>query len=151
LIWISLTHNHRSDSIQVVKSILRKIIFFDVALFLTAGAMDGVKISGGLTTYIIGGVVSSLLFMIVKPILGIITLPLNIITLGMFSFLINAIILYLLTVLVPAISVVGFRFKGLSFLGFVAPQISINIFFAFVIASTLISLILGFLKWLTTK
>ena len=113
--------------------------------------MDGVRISGGLTTYIIGGVVLSLLFVIVKPILSLITLPLNIITLGLFSFLINAIILYLLTVLVPAVSVVGFRFKGLSFLGFVVPQVSVNIFFAFIIASALMSLILGFLKWLTTK
>lgn len=134
-----------------MKSILRKIIFFDIALFLTAGVMDGVRISGGLTTYIIGGVVLSLLFVIVKPILSLITLPLNIITLGLFSFLINAIILYLLTILVPAVSIVGFRFKGLSFLGFVVPQVSVNIFFAFIIASALMSLILGFLKWLTTK
>jgi putative membrane protein len=113
--------------------------------------MDGVRISGGLTTYIIGGVVLSLLFVIVKPILSLITLPLNIITLGLFSFLINAIILYLLTILVPAVSIVGFRFEGLSFLGFVVPQVSVNIFFAFIIASALMSLILGFLKWLTTK
>jgi putative membrane protein len=113
--------------------------------------MEGVTINGGLTTYIVGGIVLSLLFLIVKPVLGLITLPLNIITLGLFSFLINAIILYLLTILVPAISVTGFVFKGLSFWGFIVPGFAINTFFAYIIASILISLILGFLKWLTTK
>jgi putative membrane protein len=146
-----LTERWVFASIQGVKSILRKIIFYGIALFLTAQASIGVSISGGLTTYVVGAVVLSLLFMIVKPILGIITLPLNIITLGLFSFLINAIILYFLTILVPNISITAFEFKGLSFLGFVVPKLSINSFFAFAIASIIISLIVEFLRWLIKK
>ena len=138
-------------SIQEMKSILRRIIFYCVALFLVAQVLDGVRVSGGLITYIIGGVVLSILFMIVKPILSLITLPLNIVTLGLFSFLINAIILYFLTILVPNISISAFRFNGFSFLGFVVPQLYINSFFAFITASILLSLIVGFLKWLIKK
>ena len=134
-----------------MKSILRKIVFYSVALFLTAQILEGVRISGGLAMYIVGGIVLSILFVLVKPILSIITLPLNIITLGLFSFLTNAIILYLLTVFVPNISIGAFRSSGFSFLGFVVPSISVSNFFAYIIASIFISFIVGFLKWLIKK
>jgi putative membrane protein len=134
-----------------MKSILRGIMFYSVALFLTAQVLEGVSVNGDLATYLIGGIVLSILFFLVKPILSIVTLPLNIITLGLFSFLINAIILYLLTIFVPNISITAFKFSGFSFLGFVVPQFSINNFFAFVTASILISFIVGFLRWLTKK
>jgi putative membrane protein len=134
-----------------MKSILRRVVFYSVALFLVAQFLEGVRVGGGLITYIIGGIVLSVLFMIVKPILSIITLPLNIITLGLFSFLINAIILYLLTIFVPDISISAFRFNGFSFLGFVIPQLQINNFFAFIAASISLSFIVGFLRWLTKK
>ncbi|MDP2586030.1 MAG: phage holin family protein [Candidatus Levybacteria bacterium] len=134
-----------------MKSILRKIVFYSAALFLVVQVLEGVKVSGGLSTYILGGIALSILFVIVRPILSIVTLPLNIITLGLFSFLINAIILYLLTIIVPGISIAAFRFNGFAFWGFVIPQLQVNSFFAFVIASALLSLIVGFLKWLIKK
>ena len=134
-----------------MKSILRRIVFYSVALFLTSQIITGLTISGGLTTYLIGGIVLSVLFLIVKPILSIITLPLNIITLGLFSFLINAIILYLLTIFVPNISISAFTFKGFAFAGFVIPSLGINNFSVFVVASISLSLIVGFLRWLTKR
>lgn len=134
-----------------MKSILRRIIIYSVALFLVAQILDGVRIEGNLTVYIIGGIILSILFTIVKPILSIIMLPLNIITLGLFSFLINAIILYFLTILVPNISVTSFTLNGFSYLGFVVPELEVNTFFAFLVASALLSVIVGFLKWLIKK
>jgi putative membrane protein len=134
-----------------MKPILRKLIFYTVALYLATLILDGVKVAGGFSTYVVGGIVLSLLFMIVKPILGIITLPLNIITLGLFSFVTNAIILYLLTIFVPNISISTFVFRGISFLGFVIPKFPVNGFFAFIFASVIISLVVGFLRWLIAK
>jgi len=134
-----------------MKSILRRIVFYSVSLFLTSQIITGLTINGGVSTYIIGGIALAVLFLIVKPVLNIITLPLNIITLGLFSFLINAIILYLLTIFVPNISISAFIFKGFSFAGFVIPSLGINSFFAFVIASIMLSFIVGFLKWLTKR
>ena len=134
-----------------MKSIARKISFYGFSLFFLTFIFSGVKISGGLTTYIIGGVALSLMFLIIKPILNIITLPLNIITLGLFSFVANAIILYLLTIVVPSISITAFLFNGFSFAGFVIPKFYVNIFFAFILSSVVISIIVGFLTWLTEK
>lgn len=134
-----------------MRSILRRIIFYSVALFLTSQALGGVKVSGGFVGYVTGGVVLSLLFLLLKPVLAILTLPLNIVTLGLFSFITNAIILYLLTVFVPGISISAFKFSGFSFWGFVIPQFAVNGFFAFIVASIFLSVIIGFLRWLTDR
>jgi putative membrane protein len=134
-----------------MKSILRRIVFYSVALFLTSQAFSGVRIDGGFLMYVVGGIVLSILFLLVKPILSIITLPLSVITLGLFNFITNAIILYLLTIFVPNISISAFKFSGISALGFVVPQFPVNSFFAFIFSSVMISVIVGFLRWLIKK
>ena len=134
-----------------MRSIVRNIAFYSFALFLTSQTLSGVKIFGGFWTYIVGGVVLTLLFLILKPIISIVTLPLNIVTLGAFSFLTNAIIFYLLTVFVANISVSAFTFNGFIFAGFVVPKLYLNNFFAFLVASIMLSAIIGGLKWITEK
>ena len=89
--------------------------------------------------------------MIVKPILSIITLPLNLATLGLFSFVINAVILYLLTILVSSVSISAFTFRGVSFFGFIVPKIELNTFLAFIISSIVFSFSVMFLSWITEK
>lgn len=134
-----------------MKSIIRRFVFYSVALFLTSQIISGLKISGGFTTYLLGGIVLSILFLIVKPVLSLVTLPLNIITLGLFSFVINAILLYLLTIFVTNISLTAFIFNGITFAGFIVPKFSVNGFFAFIVGSIIVSFILGALRWLTEK
>jgi putative membrane protein len=44
----------------------------------------------------------------VRPILGLLTLPITILTLGLFSFILNALLFWLLSILVPGFVVSGF-------------------------------------------
>ncbi len=97
---------------------------------------------------LVAGFVLTLLLKILKPVLSLLSLPLNIITLGLFSFVINVIIFYVLTVLVVGIVISSFTFSGISFAGFVVPKIYFNTFFAFVLVSLLQSLIVTLLGWL---
>jgi len=110
--------------------------------------VSGMKVYGGLPTYLVAGFVLTLLLMILKPILNLLALPLNIITLGMFSFVINVIIFYVLTVLVVGIVISSFTFPGVSFAGFIVPKIYLNTIFAFVLVSFLQSFMVSFLSWL---
>lgn len=134
-----------------MKSIFRNVLFYSFSLFVLTQFLTGVNISGGLPTYIFGGIVLSIMFLIVKPILNIIALPLNIITLGTFSFFINVIILYLLTMFVPNIKIVPFIFQGYSFAGFIIPKVSLNQFFAVFVVGIFLSIIVTFLSWLIEK
>ena len=110
--------------------------------------ISGMKVYGGLPTYLIAGLVLTLLLMILKPILNLLALPLNIITLGMFSFVINIIIFYILTVLVAGIVISAFTFPGASFAGFIIPKIYLNALFAFILVSFLQSFMVSFLSWI---
>lgn len=134
-----------------MKGFLRNVLFNSFSIFLIAQVVGGVKVTGGLPTYIFGGVALTILLVFIKPILNILSLPLNLITFGLFSFLTNIVIFYLLTVIVPGISIGAFTFPGISYFGFVVPSIYFNVIFAFLLVSFLQSLIVSFLTWIIKK
>lgn len=135
----------------LMKTILRNTAVYSLALSLLDHISDGLVVEGGFSTYILGGLALCLLFMVLKPILNILSLPLNLVTLGLFSSLTNVIILYLATVFVPQIRVSSFIFQGTNFAGFIIPQISFNTFFAFMVSALILSLIVGVTEWLIKK
>jgi putative membrane protein len=131
-----------------MKSLLRNTVLNSISLFFVSQALVGVKIAGGFPTYVFGGLALALLFYIVKPILGILSAPLNLLTLGFFSIFTNIIIFYLLTVFVSDISIAAFTSQGFSFAGFIVPKIHFNTFFAFWATSLLQSVFVSFVLWL---
>lgn len=134
-----------------MKTILRNTLIYALALVLLEQIDGGLQIQGGITSYLFGGLALSLLFMLLKPVLNILSLPLNIITLGFFSFLSNTIILYIATVFVPQIKISSFTFNGASFAGFIVPQMYFNSFFAFVITALILSFVVGAIEWLISR
>jgi putative membrane protein len=134
-----------------MKSILRNTLINAFALFLISQAISGIRISGGFESYLLAGFALSLLFLILKPILNIISIPLNIITLGFFSVVTNIIIYYLLTVFITSVTISDFTYPGFSYGGFIIPKIYINIFFSFLLISIMQSFIFSFIAWLMRK
>ena len=57
---------------------------------------------------ILAAVVLALLSIFIKPVIALLTLPINIITLGLFSFVINALLVLLADLIVPGFEVNGF-------------------------------------------
>ncbi len=60
------------------------------------------------TTAFIAAVVWGLLSVTVRPILGILTLPINVLTFGLFTFILNAIMLLFVAGLIPGFEVGSF-------------------------------------------
>lgn len=134
-----------------MKSFFRNCLFNAFSIFFLSVTLSGVKVTDGIFTYILGGVALTLLLALLKPVLNLLALPLNIVTLGMFSFFTNVIIFYLLTVFVTGISISAFTFSGFSYLGFVIPHVYFNTLFAFIITAFLQALCVSFLNWLIEK
>ena len=65
-----------------------------LALYIAASFVVGFSFSGGIKEYAIAGVALGLLNLIVKPVLKFISTPIIILTLGLFSLVINALILW---------------------------------------------------------
>lgn len=143
-----LTTSSLFVSIKLVKPFIRNSLFNAFSIFFLSQVLPGVKVEGGILTFLLGGVALTLLFRLLRPVLNLLSMPLNLVTLGFFSFLTNVIIFYLLTILVVGISITSFTFPGVSYMGFVVPEIYFNTLFAFILVSFLQSLSVSFLNWL---
>lgn len=131
-----------------MKKIFRRIAIYTFTIFLLPYIIPGVSIEGGLLTLFIGGVGLALMFMILKPILNLISFPVNFLTLGLSSILTNALIIYILTVFITGISINSFSYPRIHYMGFVTPTIVFNLFFAYVFTAIVISTIESGLTWL---
>jgi len=74
------------------------------ALILTSRIVPGVHIDG-FTTAILAAIVLGVINTFLKPILLILTFPINFLTLGLFTFVINAVLLYLAASLVKGFGI----------------------------------------------
>ena len=84
-----------------------KMLLTAVAVIVLANILPGVAVTNYVTAVIVA-VVISLLNMFVRPLLIFFTLPATIVTLGLFLFVINAIIILLAGKLVTGFAVSGF-------------------------------------------
>ena len=75
-----------------------------LVLLLVAHLIQGIRVTG-FGVALIAALVLGLLNALVKPLLFILTLPLNVLTLGLFTFVINAFILWLAAALVPGFAI----------------------------------------------
>src|SRR5579863_399540 len=131
-----------------MKSILRSIGIYLLALYFIPQIVPGFTIDGGFMTLFIGAVVLALMFMILKPLLSIISFPITMLTLGLFSIIINALILYLLTILVPDITIQPFTYPEAHIYGFITPRIAFDTFFAYTFSAFILSCINSIIRWL---
>lgn len=134
-----------------MKMLLRNITIYTLILFLLPQMIPGVTIIGGLTTLLVGSFVLTLLFIILKPILSIISFPVNMVTLGIFNIFINGLLIYLLTVFVTEISITSFTYERATILGFITPAFAFNTFFAYLYTAFILTIINSFMRWLIEK
>ncbi len=78
-----------------------------LAVIITAYLLPGVVLQGFVAALLVALIIG-LLNIFVRPLLFIFTLPINILTLGLFSFVINAVIILLASGLTPGFKVNGF-------------------------------------------
>ena len=95
------------EGYDIHMGLLIRWIVSAIAIILTAYLLPGIHISSlgaALVTAVILGIVNAIL----KPLLVLFTLPLTILTLGLFTFVINALMILLVSAIVPGFKVDGF-------------------------------------------
>lgn len=90
-----------------MKSFIVRIGAYAVALYLTSLMVEGIFFDT-IASIIMASIVLSILNAILRPILIILTLPVNILTLGLFTFVVNGLMLKITAFLVPDMAVSGF-------------------------------------------
>ncbi len=88
-------------------NLLIRLVISTIAIIVAANLLDGVVVSN-VTTALIAAIVLGLLNAFVRPVLQILALPITILTLGLFYFIINILMVYFAAALVDGFSVDGF-------------------------------------------
>ncbi len=105
-----------------------KVLVVAVTLLLAAKFIPGIEISS-LYIAVISAIVIGLINLLIRPVLFILTLPLTIITLGIFAFVLNALMIMFAASFVEGFSVDGFLpALILSFLVSLAGSLSDHLF-----------------------
>ncbi|KAF3362152.1 hypothetical protein PHSC3_001464 [Chlamydiales bacterium STE3] len=87
--------------------ILITLILNTIAVFVTASILPGIRLDGWSSALLVA-VVLGLINAFIRPILLVLTLPINILTLGLFTFVIMGLMVLLASAIVPGFYVSGF-------------------------------------------
>jgi len=87
--------------------IILSLILNTLAVAVAAYLLPGVHVDGPLAALVVA-IVLGIVNVVVKPILVILTFPITIVTLGLFMFVINALMIMLTAWIVPGFAVDGF-------------------------------------------
>ena len=131
-----------------MKTVLRNYLINFAALAFTTMILPGLTYSDGFFTLAKGALGLMLINLAIVPLLKIMFLPLNLLTLGFFTWIIDVMALYFLTTVIPQIKLIPYSFPGANFNGFIIPQADMNVLTIAIVASFLIGFLSHFLHWL---
>jgi putative membrane protein len=87
--------------------ILLSIVSNAVALYATALVVPGISFQGNVVMLLVAGTIFGLFNLIVRPVAMLLSLPLLIVTLGLFYFVLNGILLWVASFFLPGYNVAG--------------------------------------------
>jgi putative membrane protein len=131
-----------------MKSFFRQTILNGFSLFIVSGIYPGLIISLDLLDLFWASAIFTLINLLVKPIIKLFLLPVNLITLGLFRWIANVIVLFILTRLVTNLQIVSFSTAQLSRGGFIIPSLQLTFIFSLIITSFLLSFVFNLLNWI---
>ncbi len=88
-------------------AILANWLLSALAIFVIANYLPGFKVDS-FTTALVVALVLGIINAIIKPVIVILTLPINIITFGLFTFVINALLILIVARIVPGFFIASF-------------------------------------------
>jgi putative membrane protein len=118
-----------------MKYLARIVLYNMFALWITSLLLPTITVTGSWQAFLVGAVTLSLLMLVVAPVLRILFIPVNILTFGLLSWVINVIVLYLLTVFVSDVRIVPWEYSGGHWQGFVLPQMTFSYPVALIVSS----------------
>lgn len=134
-----------------MRSYIRRVVYYMGALYAASLFIPGFAVAQSLNGFLIASVVVTLAFTFLSPLIRLVLLPINIVTLGIFSWLTQVVVFYVALLFVPML----FSIKSWTFAGWQAPQLGITIapmnigvFATIIIAALMISFIAGIVQWI---
>lgn len=128
-----------------MRSFLRDGLLHTFSLYITAAFYPGLIIPALFTSLLWVGFIFTLINYFVKPIIKLFLLPLNLLTLGLFRWVANVVILLILTQINPSVRLVSMTTSALTYSGFAIPPLTLTLIISYILASLILSLVYNLL------
>lgn len=133
-----------------MRGLLKDIAIIIISVYLVSLVLRGLIIENT-TSMVMLAIVLYFGNKVVHPIVQVILLPLNLLSLGIFSAASTLFSLYLSTIFVKGVIVIPFTFQGVSLFGLHIASISFNTILSFMVISVTIYFVEKMLFWLFSK
>src|SRR3989344_6825170 len=135
-----------------MKRIFRTLIISSFSLYLVNRLFpDGLVWDQKIPTLIIAGAGLTIANLLVRPLFSIIMLPINLLTFGLFRWVTNVVLLFLVVYFVDGIKVQRFISPSFTYSGIVIPEMHFSSITAWIVISFVLSIISGLMIWLVRK
>jgi putative membrane protein len=131
-----------------MKKILQHFIIATLSLYFISNIVSGLIFERGITSLFLAGAGLAVSYLLIKPVINVLLIPINLVTFGLFRWVSSTIALYLVTLVVPGFKIIHFAFSGYSTKYFSFPALEFSGILAIIAFSFLISLFTSFLTWL---
>lgn len=130
-----------------MKTILKKYLTVIISVFILMQLINSVKIGGGLEGVLIASLLLGVLVFLVNPVLQIITLPLNILTLNFVSWIIYVLLIYVWTI-IAGVKIGPWAFKGFRFGSLTLSPFLFSAWQTLIVSGIVFTLIFKFIGWI---
>lgn len=123
-----------------MRKFIVKIMATAASFYLAQYFLAGIQLQNTWSAYAVASLVFVLFNFFLSPIIKLLLLPINLLTLGLFRWLTNVLILYLFDLLYDGISITTFTFPGYSSSLLSLPSGHLGLFWVLVLSSFIMSL-----------
>lgn len=131
-----------------MKGLLRSFAVHAGVLWFVATNVGGLEYAGDPKILFGAAFALTLVDSLIKPLINLLLLPFNLITLGTFRWVSSVAALYLTTLVVPGFALGAFVYPGLVTEYFIIPSLALSALGAYILIAILVSFIVSFLFWL---
>ena len=130
----------KSDKINHMRNFIVKVIANMASFYVAQYFVEGFTLSNTWQAYVVTAIIFMLFNLLVGPIIKLLLLPINLLTLGLFRWLTSVLLLYIFDILYTGVSIVGYHFAGYSSPLIGLPAMNLNLFWVLVITSLIMNL-----------
>lgn len=123
-----------------MRSLLIRVLATVAALFVANYFVEGFTIHSSWQAYLLASLVFILTSAVAGPIIKLLLLPINLLTLGLLRWLTNVLVLYLFDLLYQGVTISAYDFAGYRGGIIALPATHLSLFWTLVISSFLISI-----------
>lgn len=131
-----------------MKAFVRSFAIHAAVLWFIASNVGGLEFGNDPKILLSGALALTLVDALIKPLINLLLLPFNLITLGTFRWVSSVAALYLTTLVVPGFAIRAFVYPGLATSYFIIPSLTLSLLGAYILIAILVSFFVSLLFWI---